>query len=169
MPRVTFVKKARKDNPVCKAGESYYWWKFRYGGKHFSLTPPKRSQLTQSDFLSRMYEVEDDMIGGLSSSGMSAEDLKGEVENICDELRQLAEECEEKRYNMPEGLQEGDVGLLLEERSYSCEDMCSELEGIDLEDYDGPDVEDYTDPPEEYNEWLAAKIEELQGVSYQGG
>ncbi len=50
MPRVTHVKKARKDNPVCKAGESYYWWKFRYGGKRYSLTRPRPSQLTQSAY-----------------------------------------------------------------------------------------------------------------------
>ena len=50
MPRVTHVKAARKDNPVCKKGESYYWWKFRYGGKRYSLTRPRASQLTQSAY-----------------------------------------------------------------------------------------------------------------------
>ena len=39
MPRVHHVKSARKDNPVAKKGESYYWWKFRYGGKRYSKTP----------------------------------------------------------------------------------------------------------------------------------
>lgn len=61
MPRVHFVKKARKDvsNSDIKKGESYYWWKFRFGGKCVSRTPPKQSQLTQSDFLSQIYKIQD--------------------------------------------------------------------------------------------------------------
>ena len=36
MPRVHFVKKARKDYPSTgiQKGDSYYWWQFRYGGTH---------------------------------------------------------------------------------------------------------------------------------------
>lgn len=65
MARATFVKKARKDIPGTdiKAGESYYWWKFRFGGKHYSKTPPRRSQLTQSDFLGQLYAIEDEIQG----------------------------------------------------------------------------------------------------------
>lgn len=37
MARATLVKKARKDIPGTdiKAGDSYYWWAFRFGGKHY--------------------------------------------------------------------------------------------------------------------------------------
>jgi hypothetical protein len=59
VPKVNFVKAAAKDNRVAKKGESYYWWKFRYGSKHMSKTPPRPSQLTQSDFLSRQMELEE--------------------------------------------------------------------------------------------------------------
>ncbi len=56
MARAHFVKKARKDNPAAgiKAGDSYYWWKFRRGGKHYSKTAPRPSQLTQSEYLRRL-------------------------------------------------------------------------------------------------------------------
>ena len=43
MPRVNYVKKARKNNPAVKRGESYFWWKFRYGGKQYSKTRPRQS------------------------------------------------------------------------------------------------------------------------------
>lgn len=59
MPRVHHVKKAMKDNRVCKKGESYYWWKFRYGGKQYSKTYPRASQLTQSDKLGRIYSAQE--------------------------------------------------------------------------------------------------------------
>jgi len=50
MPRVHFVKHARKDNDLVKKGESYYWWKFRFTGKCMSKTPPRKSQLTESEY-----------------------------------------------------------------------------------------------------------------------
>jgi hypothetical protein len=52
MARAHFVKKARKAIPGTdiKKGDSYYWWKFRFGGKRTSKTAPKASQLTQSEF-----------------------------------------------------------------------------------------------------------------------
>jgi len=59
MPKVHCVKAARKDYPECgiKKGDTYYWWKFRFGGKHESKTYPKQSQLTQSEFLSQVYAL----------------------------------------------------------------------------------------------------------------
>lgn len=132
MPKVTFVKVARKDYPEhnIKKGESYYWWKFKFGGKNYSKTQPKASQLTQSDFLSQLYDIQD-RLGELTADNI--EDLQSEVESIAEELNQLAEECHEKHDNMPEGLQEGEVGQMLEERADACENAAGELEGIDFE------------------------------------
>jgi len=131
MPRVHHVKKARKDYPEygIKKGDSYYHWKFRYGGLHRSKTPPKASQLTQSEFLSRLYDVQD-RIGDLSPD--SAEDLETEVESIKEELQEMADECQEKRDNMPEGLQDGDVGQLLENRAEALESAIGDFDGIDF-------------------------------------
>jgi hypothetical protein len=137
MTRANFVKAARKDYPNAgiKKGESYYWWSFRFGGKHMSKTPPKQSQLTQSEFLSTLYDIQE-RIGDLSAD--SASDLQSAVEEIADELRTLGEECNDKRDNMPEGLQDGDVGQLLEARAEACEQAASDLEDVDFEvDEDG--------------------------------
>jgi len=131
MPRVHHVKKARKDNPVCKKGESYYWWKFRYGGKRFSKTYPKSSELTQSEFLSQVYEL-NERIEDLDVDNIK--DLKFEIEDIAGEYRQLGEEQEEKLYNMPDHLQDtSDAGELLRERSEGCETVADELENIDTD------------------------------------
>jgi hypothetical protein len=167
MPRVTFVKKARKDNPVAKRGESYYWWKFKFGAKHYSLTPPKRSQLTQSNFFSQMYDIEDEVLGNFAGM-QSVDDLQSVVEDAADQIRALGEECQDNLYNMPESLQESPTGELLQSRIDECEGMAEELEGVDLDDYDGPEIQDDSDPPSEFVEWLSGKIEELQCVTYNG-
>jgi len=175
MPIVTHVKSARKENPVAKRGESYYWWKTRttvgksfVGTKHYSKAYPKRSQLTQSDFFSQMYDIEDDVIAGFSgtvkagsSPGQTIEDLQSEVNDAIEQIRALGDEQIDKLDNMPEGLQEGPTGELLQGRYDECEVMASELEGIDLDDYD-------EDSDDSFETWLEGKIDELQAVSYNG-
>ena len=71
MPRVHFVKKARKDvpNSDIKKGEGYFWWKFNYGAKHVD-------------------EVKDDV--GEIEEGESKEDYQNR-------LKERAEEMDEER------------------------------------------------------------------------
>ena len=55
--------KARKDYPNSgiKKGDTYYWWKFYKGPLYRSLSYPKRSQLTQSEYLSTIYETQEEL------------------------------------------------------------------------------------------------------------
>ena len=133
MPRVYSVKKAQKDNPVVKAGEPYYWWKFAFGPKRYSKTYPKRSQLTQSNFLSQFYDLQD----GLN---MTLENLEDDIESLTSDLQMLRDECEESLFNMPEHLQDtSDSGMLLTERMENLDCAIDEISTIDLsmEDIDG--------------------------------
>lgn len=126
MARVTFVKSARKDNPVAKKGESYYWWKPMVGGrggaKRYSKERPTRSQLTQSDFLGQLYAIEDDQITKASEPQ--------ELKDAAEALRELGQEEQGKFDNMPDGLQQGDTGQMIEERAQSCESWADELDTI---------------------------------------
>jgi len=125
MPRVHYVKKARKDNPAVQAGESYYWWKFRYGRKIYSRTRPKRYRLTRSAFLGTLWRIED----GLSDSVTS-----GDVDSLIADLELLQEECESSLDNMPEQLRDSsDSGMLLQERIYGLGDWITALYAIDWE------------------------------------
>jgi hypothetical protein len=132
MTRSHFVKKARKAYKEfgIKKGESYYWWKFRRGGMHKSKIAPKPSQLTQSEFWSTVYSIQENY----DKTPDSKEDIESQVDEIKSELEQCKDETQEKLDNMPEGLQQGDTGQLLEERVSSLDECISELEGIDLED-----------------------------------
>ena len=101
MPRVTHVKSARKDNPVAKKGESYYWWKFRYGGKHYSLTHPKPSQLTQSAYFGTLYSLQEEV----EEAGLAdVDDWESLVESITSQLQDLGSETQESLDNMPDSL-----------------------------------------------------------------
>ena len=166
MPRVTFVKAARKDNPICKAGESYYWWKFRHGGKRYSLTRPRGSQLTQSAYYSGVRSLVEQIEDWFSNPDLDG--LESLATEIADALRQLGQEAEESRENMPESLQDSPTGELLQERYDICESQASELECIDFEfesefdDYD-EDVTDQ-DRTDEKESWLNDRAEEF--ISY---
>ena len=125
MTKVTFVKKARKDNPVAKAGENYYWWSFRFGGKHYSKTPPKPSQLTGSEYLSAGLALAEDFD---PRANAPVEELADWLRQYAEQVRELGSEQEDKLSGMPDSLQEGPTGQLLQERSEACESMADELD-----------------------------------------
>ncbi len=155
MARATFVKKALKDNPVAKRGESYWWWSFRFGGKHYSKERPKPSQLTQSEYLSSVYALQEEISVAVATTQEELETLR---DGWVDEINRIGEECQEKFDNMPEGLQQGDTGQMLEERVSNMENWASELEGVDCEIDD--EVLD-----EVIEDQISSKLEELQQCS----
>ena len=115
MPRVTYVKAARKDNPICKKGESYYWWKFRHGGKHMSLAYPKPSQLTQSAYLGSVYDLIEQVNNFEPELGEEGA-IETFGEEITEGIIEIREQCQESLDNMPESLQYSPTGELLQER-----------------------------------------------------
>lgn len=132
MAHAMHVKKARKNYPEygIKKGEEYWWWKFAFGSKHYSKTPPTRYDLTQSDFQRQVYTIED-MIASLDNS--TSDTIEDNIQNILSEIENLKSECEEKLSNMPEHLQESSSsGQLLQERIDNLDNWYSEIENIDL-------------------------------------
>lgn len=163
MPRVTSVKRARKgftagDGVKVKKGDPYYWWKFRFGGKHTSTTYPKRSQLTRSGFLSQLYGIQDSLGAIEAGDGMESE-----VGDITTEIGDLRDECQGSLDNMPEHLQESSSsGELLQERVDAMDEWISELEGID---YSVDEELDEDEKQTRYEEIL----EEIQNCEPQCG
>jgi hypothetical protein len=158
MARATFVKKARKDIPSAgiKAGESYYWWKFRYGGKHFSKTEPRRSQLTQSSFYGSIYDLQDQI--GAGSADESVRDLRDDVVST---LSDLKDECESNYDNIPDSLKEGSSGELLQERIQALETAIDEFESLDLDEDPEDDFDENEVPRDEFDtdEQYEARVE----------
>lgn len=139
MPKVHHVKRARKpiaDHGI-NVGDSYYWWKFRYGGKHVSKTAPRPSQLTQSDFLSEILALEESIQDAIGNFESALEDMKSAIGEAADRVRDMASECEEKASNVEDRFPGGSPTIdLLNERASKCEEVADALESISLDDID---------------------------------
>ncbi len=168
MPRVHTVKSARKARPEMglEVGETYHWWKFknRFGNGTIvrSKTYPRASQLTRSEFLGAMYGIQEE-IEDLEAD----EDLESTVGDIAGRARELGEEQTEKRENMPESLQDGDTGSLLEERSQAMSDWADELEGVSFparSDYEGDEDDEDDDGQEDYDSDLEEALGQVQSA-----
>lgn len=191
MPRVHFVRKARKDNPVAKRGESYYWWKFRYGPKRYSKTPPKPSDLTQSQYLTVIYSCQEQFSETPDPTQMSAEgdgheaiiDALGTAEDnlssIADELEELVSQYEESASNIEEHFQYSELAENLRTAgdecqtavddlrmlSDECRDAKAEVETI-VDDWNNSDSDD-EDEKEENRLTMVSDIDNvLSGISF---
>lgn len=150
-------RKARKDYPehgIAK-GDEYWYVSIKTGARSSRVmrqkTPFKRSQLTQSDYLSQLYDWEDEKadIGQME-----------DAESFAERIRDLGNEQQEKLDNMPEGLQQGDTGQMIQERIDACENAASEIEEIisewesDRDDHESKkrDFEEYEKARDEWDE-----------------
>lgn len=154
-------RKAMKDYPAqgIAKGEMYYYTKIKTGPRSSrvmrSKTPFKRSALTQSDYLAQLYDWEDGKaeIGEMDSA-----------QQFADDIRALGEEQDEKFNNMPEGLQQGDSGQMLEARRDACEQAATEIEEIISEWEDAKstwddEIEEYRTEKKFFDEETAAHDE----------
>lgn len=127
MPRVHFVKKARRPIGDIKAGEPYYWWQFRKCPKSVSRTPPKPSQLTRSEFWGAIYGLQEEFetVPGFDDLDSQLEDLKGRLEEIRDELA-------DKQSNLEAAFPNGCPSLeTITNRHDSVESAIGDLDSVD--------------------------------------
>lgn len=181
MPRLHYVRKAQKDNPAVAKGQPYWWWKFPYRPKQYSATRPRRSQLTQSDKLGRIYDVEDDAAenqrlyvdrygkhGG--AFALDTDLLTDQLREGADELDDVAEEYREGIENMPEALQQSQNAMESEEKADACEATAEMLREVadDLENVEEQFREfneqrfENEDPYEATYEWVIDRLGEIE-------
>jgi hypothetical protein len=153
MPRVHFVKKARKahGNGVEK-GDSYYWWEFRYGGKRVSKTYPKRSQLTQS----RKSEVYGELESAEEMDAVydNREDLSSAIQQAAETAREIGQEMESNAEGyFGGGGPQAELAQGYEEWADQLEDLASQIEDLTVED-----------SLDEYNDELSGLVSEAVGT-----
>lgn len=151
---------ARKDYPGIAKGEKYWFVQIKTGPRSSRIlrqkSPFNRSQLTSSDYLSQLYSWED------SKAEISSMD---DAQEFADTVGNLGEEQREKFDNMPEGLQQGDTGQMIEARAEACEAAKDAIEEIisEWEDAKGTwesemeqyktDLAAHKESQEAYNDW----------------
>lgn len=118
------------DTVLIHKGEPYYWWQFLNGGKNISKTQPRQSQLTQSEFMSQYYSIQE-QIEDMAIT--TAEELSEFVESLKSDAETLRDETQEKLDSMPDSLQSSPTGELLQERIDEMEEIVSQLENIEVE------------------------------------
>jgi hypothetical protein len=149
MPRVITVEKARKADPRygIEVGDKYYYWVFKNqrgpGTKVKSKTYPRPSQLTRSNFKSQWRSFGEEIADLAVDDG-----LYDALQEIAGRIRELGEECQSSLDNMPEGLQQGSTGEMLQERIDNCDSWASEIEGLDqpeLEEIERQSFDEFLD------------------------
>jgi hypothetical protein len=149
MPRVNYVKKARKDQGRCskcgdeiKAGDPYRHWSFRYGGKRKrcmkASCSPRQSDLTQSKLAGAYAAIEDaeDSIDAAGTLSDIAEALQSAAEGVRDVAQEYQDAAESQRDYFPDS----PIADENEERAQELEWFADDLENkgseIDGEDLD---------------------------------
>lgn len=140
MARAQFIKSARKDYPEIgvKKGESYWRWSLNVGGRfvqRMSKTQPRRSQLTNSEFIAAMCDAEDNLQQAFAKFAQDDEaetcDLLAEIESVKSEVEQAREVCEEKQTNLEQAFPGGCPNLeLMESRIAACNDIEDQLDSL---------------------------------------
>jgi gas vesicle protein len=130
------IPQDENDKVFIAKGESYWWWQFLRGGKILSKTKPRSSQLTQSSFLSQLYEIQESIA---DFSAEIKEDFDSFKEDLLDQIENLKDECQNSLDNMPDQLQYSPTGELLQERIDALDDWYSQIEDVEC-DYDEEEV-----------------------------
>lgn len=153
------VPSGKDDQILIAKGEPYWWWQFMNGGKYYSKTQPRPSQLTQSGFLSTLYEIQERIVDFECDNKDDFDSFRDEVVS---DLQSLLDDTQSSLDSMPEHLQESSVSY---ERIPALEEYISELENIEC-DYDEDELRDVVKEENEYadedtiEELLKEKIQE---------
>lgn len=134
---------ARKDYPDqgIKKGDTYWFASVKTGRGGItirSLTRIPESRLTTSTFKSAWFSVQEEW----ESSDKMADDIR----TASEALAGLEEETRGSFGNMPERLQEGETGQMLNARAEACENAVSELDRL-ADELEG--LDDLPDEPVE--------------------
>ncbi len=142
MAKVNRVNKSRKEKVCgrCKqiipVGSPYLYVDFYSGRTAVRCTNCgfKPSETTENPYLQRVYEIREDYEEKLNNC--TGEDLESIKEDLISDLESLRDEVQERYDNIPEQLQDGDAGQLLQDRIDSVESAMSDIEGVEVQDFD---------------------------------
>lgn len=144
MGKVQVITKSRKEYKCSKcgkiipAGSRYYKGEINFGPTIIRCTECglEHWEVTTSDYQLRAGEI----VYRWRENYDTSEDG---IASIISDLEELRDELQDRLDNMPEGLQEGDVGQLLQERIDALDSAISDLESIDIDTIQEDKLSDY--------------------------
>ena len=159
-----YMQKARKEYTCSKCGakinvgEQYYKIEAMYSRTKYRCCKckPQRSELTSSEYLSWLYDLQDNLA---ERYDLRSEDVKDELYS---EIESQRDELQDRLDNMPEQLQYAPTGEMLQERIDSLENALDELDGLEY-----PDEEDYKLDDYEREDLSEEEIEEQENEKFQ--
>jgi Zn-dependent M32 family carboxypeptidase len=176
MPRVFRIEKSRVPHKCGKCGctvekgQPYVYWTKRVGFGRISGVKytrcskqecyPKQSELTSSEFYSAWESIKENVD---FSAATTIDEMESCVSDAVNEISSLRDETQSKLDSMPEGLQQGDTGQLLQQRVEALEEVISNLESADVS-FEEPDKEeDQSDEEHEQavEEALSLRLQEI--------
>lgn len=170
MARSHLIRHCRKSPGDCgkcgvkiKKGEAYYYWEFRYGGKHIRCAkhPPRQSDLTSSDKLSRAYAaseaIEDavselngaippvtaalisndpvpEPVPGVERLFQAIEDLKGSLEEQASEAEDVASEYNDSADNIEQAFSSSSTADECREKAEALEGWAGSLQSVNYDE-----------------------------------
>lgn len=168
MAKVQHIKSARKEHKcnrcghVIEKGESYYKGEINFGPTIVRCTKCGLEgwEVTTSDYQLRVGEILYRWREGYSADEEGLEAIKSELEDLKSEL-------EDRLDNMPEGLQEGEAGCLLQERIEALDDALDNIDSIDFDEIKNSAAKDYLSEHEDDEELYEVDIDDLDGEEYE--
>jgi hypothetical protein len=124
------TQRARKDYPEqgIKKGDTYFSWKLSIKSPlRRSLSRPKPSQLTMSDFWQEVYSIKEQA----EATVPEFDGIESDIEDIKSQIENHRDEQDSRKSNMPDNLQEGPTGELLQGRYDALDECVDTLGGID--------------------------------------
>lgn len=183
MAKIERIKKSTrgKDLKCSKCGHE-----IAVGETYLKATPYKRApiircttcglkqyEISGSSYINEVGAIVEDWTNNIGVSESSAEEIISVLEGLKDQ-------CQESLDNMPENLQYGDTGSMLQERIDSLDGAISELEQISWEDceseardeaeqeYGEYDLEDKSyESEDEFNAAIEERVTELTEEKYE--
>lgn len=134
MGKVQIIKKSRKEykckkcGKVIPVGSTYYKGEINFGP---TIVRCKECGLEAWEVTTSDYQL---AVGQIVYKWREDYTLmEGVNDDIAAALQEICDDVQDRLDNMPGGLQEGDVGQLLQERIDSLENAISDLESIDID------------------------------------
>ena len=163
MARINTVNKSRKENrcggcgKIIPVGSKYFYVDF-YSGRHAVRCAScgfKPYETTENPYLQTLYQIQYEYGNKLSELTPTSLDEPNSLrDDLVSELESLRDEVQERFDNIPEQLQDGEAGSLLQERIESLEEAISDIENEDLDSFeDWKDNEGYGEG-EDFTYWL---------------